>query len=116
MKLSDFQNTLLFFSTSFSISSTWIRIGLSSLIFFELMISVVFFQTKTDYCAIYNLMIIVLVIFLAMSVVFLFLNVKNCGCFGTVFKTNPVVTIAKNILLIGLILLQKKREHKIYAN
>ncbi len=114
MKLSDFQNTVLFFSNIVSILNTWIRGGLSMLILIELIFSIAVLQTKIDILVIYNLMIILLIMFSGIGMMFLFLKIENCGCFGTIFQTNPILTIAKNVILIGLILFLKKRENRIY--
>ena len=85
------------------------------LILIELFFSLAVLQIKTNIQVIYTLMIILLFIFSGISVLFLFLKMKNCGCFGAAFRTDPILTIGKNVVLIGLILFLKKRGNRIYA-
>lgn len=110
MKLVDFQNSVLFFSDVFNLTFGWSKFGLFLIILLELVFAAAMMQKKFKIQLVYSAMIVALVLFSGVSLVFFGLGLENCGCFGTIVQTDPILTIGKNILLIGLVLFLKKHE------
>ncbi len=110
LKLVDFQNSILFFSDIFKLTFGWSKFGLFLIILLELVFASAMMQTKFKIQLVYSAMIVILLLFSGISLIFFGLDIENCGCFGTIIQTDPILTIGKNILLIGLILFLKKHE------
>ncbi len=99
-KYLSFEDTLIYFASLIKISFPLLSLLLWILILSELLIPVLVwingFQSKT----IFRLILILLVSFLITNIVFLFLGLENCGCFGVEIQSHPVLGIAKTVILI----------------
>jgi len=99
-KYLSFEDTLIYFASLTMISFPLLSFLLWILILSELLISALVwingFQSKT----VFRLILILLVSFLITNIVFLFLGVENCGCFGVGIQSHPVLGIAKTVILI----------------
>lgn len=99
-KYLSFEDTLIYFATLTMISLPLLSFLLWILILSELLIPALVwmngFQSKT----VFRLILILLISFLITNIVFLFLGLENCGCFGVRIQSHPVLGIAKTVILI----------------
>lgn len=99
-KYLSFEDTLIYFASLTMISFPLLSFLLWILIISELLIPALVwmngFQSKT----VFWLILILLVSFLITNIVFLFLGLENCGCFGIGIQSHPVLGIAKTVILI----------------
>jgi len=117
MKIADFINTAYFFSYSFGISSTITRLLLFILISVELFLGLAIVAKVNILQQIYSATIILMILFILIEIGFIYKGIDNCGCFGTVWKMNPVVSIIKTFILVFVILLLKRNtKNEIHAS
>jgi len=99
-KYLSFEDTLIYFASLTMISFPLLSFLLWILILSELLIPALVwingFQSRT----VFRLILILLVSFLITNIVFLFLGLENCGCFGVGIQSHPVLGIAKTVILI----------------
>jgi len=107
-KLVDFKNTIDFFFNVSQLDYSIVKILIVTIILFELVI--VFFLVKELYTlnTIYVSIILLLFFFILLNAIFLYLEIENCGCFGTKIITNPLISLIKNMMMIVLLIFLKK--------
>lgn len=111
-KIMDSRNTIYFISSFMKLGYSFIQYSLLFLIVLEIVIALAFI---TDYWK----KKIILIPTLLLLTGFIFLNIfmiikgfSNCGCFGTIIESNPVVSLIKNLFLF-LFLISIKSTYKL---
>jgi len=112
MKLVDFQATLIYFIEIINLPVVLIKIGLSSLIISEIVIAYGLAFSSGFKILWFNAAVSMLFAFILINIYFKLQGVSNCGCFGTVVRLEPVPTILKNIVLIGLLIIMRKYDNE----
>lgn len=100
LKILDFENTIILFMDTFKISYFVIKSFLVILILVELLIAFILFKEFYTEPSLYYAILIILLSFIGINVIFLFKNVDNCGCFGTVVQSRPWSSLIKSVTMI----------------
>ena len=117
MKIDDFFNTSYFFSNTFGFSITTAKYLLFLLISVELFLGSAITAKVTILQKIYSMTIVLLILFVFLQLVFFYKGINNCGCFGTLWKMDPLISIMKTVLLLFIIIILKRNfERKSYAS
>jgi len=115
-KCIDIRSTQNYFIKLTGFSNKVILICLLAVIVLEFFVIIYFIWGK-KIIIILTLLQVFHLIFIAINLFVIFQGFDNCGCFGTVIKVNPQITIAKNMIIIYLLSVLKKQgyhyEHKI---
>jgi len=102
-KIVEFDHSLIHFAGMTRISFPLLTSFLRILILIELIIPLLVwmngFRSKIIYISIQSL----LVIFLILNILFFFIGVENCGCFGVSVQSHPKVGILKIIFLLMIV-------------
>ena len=109
-KLIDFQLTNEFFANLSGIAFKWVSIGLGLVILIELILAGALVYSKHKIQLVYSISLILLVTFSVFSALLIFSDAENCGCFGALIKSNPILTIFKNTILITFVYFLKRQE------
>ena len=109
-KLIDFPETVVFFVNLSGMPFKWVSIGLVLMIILELSLAVAIVYSQYRIQLVYSATLVLLVTFSVFSALLIFLDVDTCGCFGTLIKSDPLLTILKNIVLIWLVHFLKRQE------
>jgi hypothetical protein len=96
----DFNETILLFSSLTGLETMLIKISLLGLILLEISIAGLTYLKTYNHNSVYRLILGLLSFFLVVSLVLYVSDVGNCGCFGTIITTTPLMSIIKNALLI----------------
>ena len=99
-KYLSFEDTLIYFASLTMISFPLLSFLLWILILSELLIPALVWMNGFQSRTVFLLILILLVSFLITNIVFLFLGLENCGCFGVEIQSHPVLGIAKTVILI----------------
>jgi hypothetical protein len=105
----DFQNTTSLFVNITGLSLSMVKIGLAGIILAEAGLAWVYFWQQLPMRVFINLTMMLLFLFSVTSFLLYLMGVNNCGCFGTMITTQPLMTIGKNMALIVLILFFRKK-------
>jgi hypothetical protein len=108
MKIADFFNTSYFFGNTFGFSITTVKYLLLLLISIELFLGLAIITRVNILQIIYSMTVILLFVFILIEIGFIYKGIDNCGCFGTVWKMNPIASIIKTVVLIFTILILKR--------
>ncbi len=112
MKLYDFESTVQFINSITGLSIWVIKVGLFSLSFFEIIIGICFVSNRWRQQIIFYSILCLLCFFILISSYFLQQSYSNCGCFGTIIRIDPVITLFKNILILTFMLWAKRSSNK----
>ena len=116
-KLVDFHETLDFFVGTIGTQYELTKFLLTFLILVELTLGTMIMLQFTHHQIVYNITIGLLAFFILVSIGFIYKDIDNCGCFGTVVAVKPLPTIVKNLFLIAtLMFLKNKEQNKNYAS
>jgi len=99
-KLLDYQNTIIFFDELFVIGLFYSKILLSVLVFVEIIIAYLLLFDYLKNKLAYVFIIALMVLFLLANILFAISGKNNCGCFGTTIISSPLMSIAKNIIIL----------------
>ncbi len=112
-KLVDFNNTIYFINGFLGLGYSITKYSLLSLIVFEIMIALLF---ATDYWKkeiVLNATLLLMVSFIFINVFMMLKGYSNCGCFGTMIESNPIISLIKNLFLVtGLLVLKYSNQLK----
>lgn len=111
-KIADFQNTVIFFKDIFALSILVVKPMLMLLVLAEIIISGLVVFNLFNMQNIYTCIIYLLLFFNLIGIYLIAMRVDNCGCFGTEYTVKPISTIIKNIILIGIVFILRKKENK----
>ena len=109
-KLIDFPATVAFFVNLSGMVFKWVSIGLVLMIIIELSLAVAIVYSRQNIQLVYSATLVLFVTFSVFSTLLIFSDAENCGCFGTLIKSDPLLTILKNIVLIWLVHFLKRQE------
>lgn len=102
-KLIDYHSTVELFENLLAINIISAKILLSVLILVELIITYLIVGDYIEKKFVFQTIIGMLLIFLFVSILFGVYGYSNCGCFGAEIISSPLISIAKNILLLSLL-------------
>jgi hypothetical protein len=107
-KMSDFHNTLVYFIDIFGLSFFTTKLSLVFLILLEITIAILITFRLFNAQIIYTITISLLLFFIFIGIFFLFMGIKNCGCFGTIYTVKPLPTILKNLFMTAILMILKR--------
>ncbi len=106
-KLVDFSNTIYFINGFIGLGYSITKYSLLLLIIFEIMIALLFVTDYWKKKIIFNVTLLLMIGFVCINVFMMLKGFSNCGCFGTVIESNPIISLIKNLfLVIGLLVLK----------
>ncbi|MFA3782331.1 MauE/DoxX family redox-associated membrane protein [Melioribacteraceae bacterium 4301-Me] len=100
MKLTDYKTTAVLFANLIGFEILYAKVFLGLLILLEIIISYVFLADFVKNNFIYYSVSGMITIFIITNIVFLLKGYNNCGCFGSIIESSPLVSIIKNILML----------------
>lgn len=100
VKLIDFNNSKIFIAELITINLATANILLMLLIFIELIIALLLLTGKLKVKIFSTVLILITVGFIIINIFMLAKGYTNCGCFGTVIESSPLITIIKNLLVL----------------
>lgn len=108
LKLLDYNSTAELFVSILGLDATLTKISLGMLIIVELIIAYLFIAGYINYKFIFLSVVSLVTVFIVVNLFFLFKGYSNCGCFGIIVSSSPLLSIIKNIiLLLGLYYLKR---------
>jgi len=99
-KIAGFDDTLFYFVRIMKISFALLSSLLVILIIIEFLIPVLVCTNNLQSMVIYILIQILLIAFLITKILFFIQGIDNCGCFGSSFKSHPIIGVIKTVVLI----------------
>lgn len=111
-KLLDFNNTIYLINGFLGLGYSITKYALLLLIVLEIVIALVFI---TDYWKKKIILIptlLLLIGFISLNVFMMLKCFSNCGCFGTVIESNPLISLIKNLFLF-VFLISVKNTYKL---
>lgn len=102
-KLMSFDETRIYFVAITKISYPAITSLLWILVFAELLFSVLVWMNGLQLRSIYVLVQFLLGTFLFTNILFFFMGVENCACFGTAIQSHPAIGTIKTIFLMTIV-------------
>ncbi len=113
-KLFDFSATANYLQTLILFSVSFFKVALGLFIIIELIFAFLLVNTRSPITV--DLLVLLLTGFCVLNIYMIIQNYDNCGCFGTLIRVNPVITIIKNVVLIAMLLDIKRKESGLYAH
>ena len=112
-KLLDFNNTIYFINGFLGLGYSITKYALLLLIIFEIMIALLFATDFLKKKIVFNVTLSLMVSFVFVNVFMIIKGFSNCGCFGTMIESNPIISLIKNLfLVIGLLVVKYSNQLK----
>ena len=106
-KLLDFNNTIYFINGFLGLGYSITKYALLLLIIFEIMIALLFATDFWKKKIVFNVTLSLMVSFVFVNVFMIIKGFSNCGCFGTMIESNPIISLIKNLFLVISLLVLK---------
>lgn len=114
LKLYDYSATVTYFQSLIHLPVLFVKIGLGFFIMLEFILA--FILVNFHLLIVVDILMFLLVCFCFLNIYMIVQHYDNCGCFGTVVKMNPIVTLVKNAGLIVLLYNIKRKESRAYVH
>lgn len=111
-KLSDFSNTVHFIMSVFGLGFVIVKSGLIMLSLIEIGIGISFILNIWKNKILFQSIVGLLMFFIFLNLFLMLKGYSNCGCFGTRYESNPIISLIKNLLIVGFMFISNRTNKK----
>lgn len=112
-KLFDFSNTVHFMMSVFSLDFVIVKSGLIMLSLIEIGFGIIFILNIWKNKILFQSIVGLLMFFIFLNLFLMLKGYSNCGCFGTRYESNPIISLIKNLLIVGFMFISNRTNKKL---